>query len=367
MLTTQEVAEKLKAAGLILTLTEVADLARCDMFPGAIKSAGVWQIPVDAVELFVQQRQQPRKPKQWRIRLGLVAAVLLFVFGAVSATKDGWDLIVGNVIPLFISPVAEPLSIRMELDCSIGSHCVQMSPSEWSPKIPSMALEKRNMDEKVYQYLIEEYGEGRVMTFPIEKDQYIAPVPPFLYDSSRAIPACVDSLGPTINIILTNAATRENITVNATPIIQIKSVEPLNDPVHTLYIVPEGIDFKNYMVTLRRYELDQNLYVESQDITENTALYYLKSNDEPAALRVHLNCAAPGKYTLRLGFKYSYREQEKTKWLDQDIVIYSPQKYYGWIYRQPNIGAFTGFFNYNESKDAWIDTDNPKIDSWVEK
>src|SRR4028119_1443012 len=90
MLTTQETADKLTSEGLKFTAEGVAELARSQVFPGAKKIAGVWRIPAIDVDHFISQRRQTR---QQRRLLGSIAAFLLFIFTAISGTKDGRDLI----------------------------------------------------------------------------------------------------------------------------------------------------------------------------------------------------------------------------------------------------------------------------------
>ena len=363
MLTTQQVSEQLSAAGLAYTSQQVADLARHQMFAGAVKSEGIWHIPKASVALFIQHRKLKQKRRR-QIGFTVVATILGLLVGIVSASKDGIDLLVGGVPPLLDPPVADPLSLDAELKCGLG--CTTMNPEGWEPTIPLVALGRHNIDDQQYQWLIEQYGQGGILTFPMDEGAEIAPIPPSLHSNDETN-ACFKTAGPTLTVIARNLTRNENIEVMPLPILRVKSVEPLNHPVHTFYIVPEGVNFENYRTTLRPRKPGELLQIYAEEASDNVALHDLQPNAEPAALRIHFTCGAPGKYTLQLGIEYSYRKNKNIEWFDQDVIVYSPSTYYKWIYQQPNVGALVGLFQYDSDVDQWVNMEHPNVERWVEK
>lgn len=261
------------------------------------------------VQLDVKQFK-PTKNQSWRSRFFVVVAAVASMVLAVF------------VVDIDVRPLgSSPISIDAKLECGLG--CTTMNPEGWEPNIPRVALGIHNMDQQQYQDLIKKYGQGGILTFPMTEGARVAPIPPSL-ESKDATNACFKTEGPTITIILSNTTRNENITVAPFPILQVKSVERLDHPVHTFYVFPEGVNFENYQATLRPMKSGDLLEIHAEGETNNLALHYLKPDDEPAALRIHLTCAAPGKYTLRLGIKYSYQGVETIAWFDKDFSVYSP-------------------------------------------
>ncbi len=150
------------------------------------------------------------------------------------------------------------------------------------------------------------------------------------------------------------------------PLIRVKRVEPFDTPVHVFTSIPEGEEtpFEDYVVTLRPSAMGKELIAKPDESNVDTAAYSRSPNDPSLRFRVFLACAAPDKYTLQAGLKYSVEGIENVVWSDQEFIAYSPSKYYDWEHRVGSV-ALRGVREYEPSKDLWATTATPTVNQWI--
>lgn len=97
MLSTEDVSVLLDVEGIRLSIDQVAELARNNVFPGASKQDGKWSIPAEDLTAFIQMRRKRSNLRKW-ITAGTIGLVIT-ALSLLSITKDTLDLITDYVLP----------------------------------------------------------------------------------------------------------------------------------------------------------------------------------------------------------------------------------------------------------------------------
>lgn len=256
---------------------------------------------------------------------------------------------ISSVVPL-TETISTPVRIDIFPKC-VGSYCSYVRTDGWEPIIYP--------DEYTSEYMLpEELGKVAFISKQRFYDEFQGEG-----TTNLACDAYVLEIG------VTSLAPNEWIRIENKPFVIIDSYEPTEELVHYFYISHEsgGGTFHNYSIQLQSDLLGEEITSTS---LSNLPDFYTLQPGEQEWFKITIDCLEPGRYKLKVGFRYIYQGIDAEIWETEIPEMYMPTNYYEWWghsllapYDMPI--KLNGIYVWNPETSSWGLESEVLIDEWV--